>query len=100
MASTDDFNIAIDANEEEFKQAFIGQMKSSLREVFKDQIRQIIREELKGIDKISSTVSLLKKHVNTLKESNVPLQEKWSNLEHLLECNEQYSRRTCLRINC
>ena len=36
--------------------------------------------------------------MNTLRESNVALQEKGRNLENLVECYEQYSRRTCLRI--
>ena len=96
--STNEFNAAVAENVEEFKLAFIEQMKSNLREVFKDEIRQIIKEELKEIEKLSSTVSLLQKHVNTLRESNAALQEKCNNLEHLVECNEQYSRRACLRI--
>ena len=89
-------------NVEEFKLNFIEQMKSNLREVFKDKIRQNIKEELQEIEKLSSTVSLLQKQVNTLREtdreSNVTLQEKYNNLEHLIECNKQYNRRTCLRI--
>ena len=32
------------------------------------------------------------------RKSNVALQEKCKNLEHLVECNKQYSRRTCLQI--
>ena len=76
---TNEFNAAVEAKVEEFKLAFIEQMKSNLREVFKDEIRQIIKEELKEIEKISSTVSLLQEHVNTLKKSNVALQEKCSN---------------------
>ena len=44
------------------------------------------------------TVTLFQKHVNVLRKSNVALQEKCNNLEHLVECNEQYSRRSCLRI--
>ena len=87
--STDEFNAAVAEKVEEFKLAFIEQMKSNLREVFKDEIRQIIKEELKEIEKLSSTVSLFQKHVNTLRESNVALQEKCNNLEHLVECNEQ-----------
>ena len=49
----------------------------------------IIKEELQEIEKLSSSVTLLQKHVNALRESNVA---------HLVKCNEQYSRRTCLRI--
>ena len=87
--STDEFNDAVEEKVEEFKLAFIEQIKSNLREVFGDEIKQIIKEDLKEIEKLSSTVSLLQKHVNTLRESNVTLQEKYQNLEHFGECNEQ-----------
>ena len=96
--STDDFNAVVEEKVKEFKLAFIEQIKSNIQEVFKDEIRQIIKEQLKDIKKLSSTVSLFQKHVNTLREGNVALQKKGKNLEHLVECNEQYSRRTCLRI--
>ena len=102
--STDDFNAVVEEKVKEFKLAFIEQIKSNIQEAFKDEIRQIIKEQLKDIKKLSSTVSLLQKHVNTLRErerereSNVALQKKGKNLEHLVECNGQYSRRTCLRI--
>ena len=43
--STDEFNAVIDEKDEEFKLALIEQVKSNLRELFKDQIRQIIKEE-------------------------------------------------------
>ena len=69
--STDEFNTAVEENVEEFKLNFIEQMKSNLRVVFKDEIRQIIKEEPQEIEKLSSTVSLLQKHVNTPRESNV-----------------------------
>ena len=93
-----EFNAAVGEKVEEFKLAFTEEIKSNLREVFKDEIRQIIKEELKETEKLSSTVSLLQNHVNTVRKSNVALQEKCKNLEHFVECNEQYSRRTCLRI--
>ena len=44
------------------------------------------------------TVSLLQKHENSLKTSNIALQKKYSDLELSIDNNEQYSRRTCLRI--
>ena len=37
--STDEFNAAVEEKVEEFKQAFIEQIKSNLREVFKYEIR-------------------------------------------------------------
>ena len=40
-------------------------MKSNLQEVLEDEIRQIIKEKLKEMEKLFSTVTLLKKHVNT-----------------------------------
>ena len=41
---------------------------------------------------------MLQKHANALREGNVGLQEKCKNLKHLVECSEQYSQRTCVRI--
>ena len=73
---TVEFNAAVEEKVQEFKLTFTEQRKSDLREVFKDQIRQIIKEELQEIEKLSSTVSLLQKHVNTLRESDVALQVK------------------------
>ena len=84
---------------EEFKLVFIEQIKSNLLEVFKDEIRQIIMEELKETEKLSSTVSLLDKQVNKLSKDNMAFQEKCKSLEYLVECNEQFSRRTCQRIS-
>ena len=66
--STDDFNAVVEEKVKEFKLAFIEQIKSNIQEAFKDEIRQIIKEQLKDIKKLSSTVSLLQKHVNTLRE--------------------------------
>ena len=66
--STVELNAAVEEKVDEFKIAFIEQMNFNLREVFKDEIRQIINGELKYIEKFFSTVSLLQKHVNTLRE--------------------------------
>ena len=66
--STDDFNAVVEEKVKEFKLAFIEQIKSNIQEAFKDEIRPIIKEQLKDIKKLSSTVSLLQKHVNTLRE--------------------------------
>ena len=66
--STVELNAAVEEKVDEFKIAFIEQMNFNLREVFKDEIRQIINGELKYIEKLFSTVSLLQKHVNTLRE--------------------------------
>ena len=71
---TDEINAAVEEKIQEFKLTFTEQMKSDLREVF--QIRQIIKEKLQEIEKLSLTVSLLQKHVNTLSESDVALQVK------------------------
>ena len=68
MRSTDEFNAAFEERFEEFKVAFIEQIEPNLWEVFKDEIRQIIKEELKEIEKLCLTVSLLQKHVNTLRK--------------------------------
>ena len=96
--SEQEFNTAVQAKFEEFKEAFIDQIKSNLKEIFKDEIWEIIKEELSDLEKVSSTVNLLQKHVSCLKESNIALQKKCSDLELSIDNNEQYSRRTCLRI--
>ena len=96
---TDEFYAAVEEKVKEFKPAFVEEIKSTLWEVFKDEVRQITKEELRQIEKLSfSTVTLLQKHVNTLRDRNVPVLEKCKNLEHLVEYNEQYSSRTCLWI--
>ena len=41
--STDEFNAVVEEKVEEFKLAFIEQIKSNFWEVFKDEIRQIIK---------------------------------------------------------
>ena len=84
---------------EECKEAFIEQIKSNLKEIFKDEIREIITEELSDLEKVSSTVNLLQKHVSSLKEINIALQKKCSDLELSIDNNGQHSRRTCLRIS-
>ena len=58
----------------------------------------MIKEELSELERVSSTVNLLQKHVSSLKENNIALQKKCSDLELSIDNNEYYSRRTCLRI--
>ena len=96
--SMQEFNAAVQAKFEEFKEAFIEQIKSNLMEIFKDEIRETIKEELCNLEKVSSTVNLLQKHVSSLKESNIALHKKCSDLELSIDNNEQYGRKTCLRI--
>ena len=62
-----EFHAAVQAKVEEFKVAFIEEIKSNLKEIFKDEIKAIIKEELSNLEKVSSTVSLLQKHVTSLK---------------------------------
>ena len=57
--TTDKFNAAVEEKLEESKLAFIEQIKSNLREFFKDETRQIVKEEPKGIEKLSLNVYLL-----------------------------------------
>ena len=62
------------------------------------EIRVTTKEELNDLEKVSLTVNLIQKHVNSLMESNIALQKKCSELELSIDNHEQYSRRTCLRI--
>ena len=96
--SKQEFNAAVQAKFEEFKEVFIEQIKSNVQEIFKDEIREIIKEECSELEKVSSIVNLLQKQFRSLKESNIALQKKWSDLELSIDDNEQYSCRTCLRI--
>ena len=96
--SKQEFNAAVQAKFEELKEAFIEQIKSNLKEIFKDEIREIIKEELSHLEKVSLKVNLLQKHVSSLKESNIALQKKYSDLELSIDNNDQYSHRKCLRI--
>ena len=57
--TTHKFNAAVEEKLEESKLAFIEQIKSNLREFFKDETRQIVKEEPKGIEKLSLNVYLL-----------------------------------------
>ena len=93
-----ELHAAVQAKVEEFKVPFIKEIKSNLKEIFKDEIKAIIKEELSNLEKVSSTVSMLQKHVTSLKQSNIELQKRCSDLEVFVDNNEQYSRRTCLRI--
>ena len=63
---------------EEFKEVFIEQIKSSLKVILKDEIREIIKKELSDLENISATVNLLQKHASSLLESNIALQIKFS----------------------
>ena len=96
--SKQEFNAAVQAKFEEFKETFFEHIKSNLKKIFKDEIREIIKEELSELEKFSSTVNLLQKHVSSLKESNIALQKKCSDLELSIDNNEQHNRRTYLRI--
>ena len=57
---------------------FIEQIKSSLKVILKDEIREIIKKELSNLENISATVNLLQKHVSSLLESNIALQIRFS----------------------
>ena len=96
--SEQEFNAAVQTKLEEFKEAFIEQIKSNLKGIFKDGVREIIKEELSDLESVSSTVNLPQIHVSSLKESNIALQKKCFELELSTDNNEQYSRSACLRI--
>ena len=72
----------------EFKEVFIEKIKSNLKEIFKDETREIIKGEHSDLEKVSPTVNLLQKHVSSLMESNIALQEKCSELELSIDNNE------------
>lgn len=58
ISSTNAFNAADEAKFEKVKLIFTEQVKLNF---FKDETRQIIKEELKEIEELPSTVTLLQK---------------------------------------
>ena len=72
----------------EFKEAFIEKIKSNLKEMFKDETRELIKGEHSDLEKVSPTVNLLQKHVSSLIESNITLQEKCPELELSIDNKE------------
>ena len=81
--SKQEFNAAVGAKFEEFKEAFIEMIKSNLKEIVKDEIREKIKE-LSDLEKVSLTVNLLQKPVSSLKESNIASQKNVLTLSFLL----------------
>ena len=53
----------------------IEQIKSNIFELQKEDIKKVVKEELKEVEKLSSTVGLLQTHVDNLKAQNTQLQE-------------------------
>ena len=53
----------------------IEQIKSNIFELRKEDIKKVVKEELKEVEKLSSTVGLLQTHVDNLKAQNTQLQE-------------------------
>ena len=49
---------------------FIEQINTNLKEIFIDEIREIIKEGLTDLEKVSWTVNLLQKHVSFLKKKS------------------------------
>ena len=76
----------------------IEQIKSNIFELRKEDIKKVVKEELKEVEKLSSTVGLLQTHVDNLKAQNTQLQERCSESENKIDELEQYGMRLCLRI--
>ena len=57
-----------------------------------------MKEELKEVQKLNSTVALLQTHVDKLKAHNTQLQERCSESENQIDELEQYGRSLCLGI--
>ena len=83
---------------EEFNEVFIEQIKSNLKEIFKDETRDIIKEEFSDPEKVSSTVNLLQKHVSSLMKSNIVLRKNILNLSFLLTIMSRIAAEDVLEL--
>ena len=55
----------------DFKNKLIEEIKSNIFELLKVDINKVMKEELKEVEKLNSTVALLKTHVENLKAPNL-----------------------------
>ena len=76
----------------------LEEIKSSVFDLLKENIKKLVRKELKEVEKLNSTVAVLKTHVDNLKAQNTQLQEKCPISEKQIDELEQYGRRLYLRI--
>ena len=98
MSNKREFNGAVQAKLEEFNEVFIEQIKSNLKEIFKDETRDIIKEEFSDPEKVSSIVNLLQKHVSSLMKSNIVLRKNILNLSFLLTIMSRIAAEDVLEL--
>ena len=72
--STDEYNAVIETKLEEFQLVLIDQMKSNLQKIIKNKVREIVKEDLKGMKTLSPTVSFLQEHLSEEQKSNLSVQ--------------------------
>ena len=72
--STDEYNAVIETKLEEFQLVLIDQMKSNLQKIIKNKVREIVKEELKGMKTLSPTVTFLQERLSEEQKSNLSVQ--------------------------
>ena len=84
-------DIIIDDSAIIFLNKKFNELRESLINDFKAEIKTLVDAHRKEIEKLDSTVAMLQEHVSYLKQGNEILSRK-------IDENEQYGRRLCLRI--
>ena len=84
-------DIIIDDSATIFLNKKFNELRESLINDFKAEIKTLVDAHRKEIEKLDSTVAMLREHVSYLKQDNEILSRK-------IDENEQYGRRLCLRI--
>ena len=84
-------DIIIDDSAIIFLNKTFNELRESLINDFKAEIKTLVDAHRKEIEKLDSTVAMLQEHVSYLKQDNEILSRK-------IDENEQYGRRLCLRI--
>ena len=86
--------IALLANQvNDFKNKVIAMFLSWWKKKFK----KVLKEELRQVEKLNSTVALLQRHVENLRSQNTQLQERCSESKKKIDELEKYGR-LCLCI--
>ena len=68
--STNDFNMIMDKKFERFKTYIISELTESVKHIIQTEIHGILKGYKDQLEKVTSTVQMLQKHVSNLKREN------------------------------
>ena len=82
--------------------AVIGELTESIKHIIQTEIHSILKGYKDQLEKVTSTVKMLQRHVSNLKRKNSVLQDKVKvyrqEFDSRCDESEEYSRRLCLRV--